>query len=193
MLACFPTRSARRNTLSEKNSHRRVCSGRTISQWLTLRTGGRLHAVRPLEYIGCRLVACSCLAWTRLALLRMDMASTVIWFPVGLFRIYCVDLKNQFCYAVGSWRHLGSHGGFHILSQRYALAHRLQPCEVVSLWWTFWMPAKLWRNAKCLLIFVYGPGVLPCWCLYGCQETAFPAAVVVALVQHRRATEDVLV
>ena len=38
------------------------------------------------------------------------MASTVIWFPVGLFRIYCVDLKNQFCYADGSWRHLGSHG-----------------------------------------------------------------------------------
>ena len=172
MLACFPTRSARRNTLSEKNSHRRVCSGRTISQWLTLRTGGRLHAVRPLEYIGCRLVAGSCLAWTRLALLRMDMASTVIWFPVGLFRIYCVDLKNQFCYAVGSWRHLGSHGIWGHMAVFTSFRKGMPSLTAFSRarWCLdgerFECQQNFHATQNVCRFFFNGPGVLPCLCLY---------------------------
>lgn len=47
------------------------------------------------------------------------------------------------------------------------------------------------QNVYCF--FFNCPWVLPCLCLYGCQETAFPAAIVVALVPQHRATEDVLV
>ena len=182
MLACFPTRSAKRNRLSEKQRPSPRCSGRTISQWLTLRTGGRLHAVRPLEYIGCRLVASSCLAWTRLTLLRMDMACTVTWFPAGLFRICRVDLR--ICRAVCSWQLFTSfRKGMPSLTafnrarclhgERFECQQNFQACSMsANVCWLFMVsPAVLFVSLRSLWM----PGSrLPC-CHCGRLGAAAPS------------------